>query len=574
EIKGRSHRSPACQTQAEEGMEVITSSPELENLRRSIFELILSEHPYFCLFCQEKTSCDQLKITMAKALEPGGCIFCPKDGDCEVQRVADYLKIKTVSYDFEDRKLALWQSDPFISHNPNLCLLCGRCVRVCAEVRGEYVLSFIQRGPRTAIGTFANRSLREADCSFCGACLEVCPTAAFYERGVALAKNKQTYEQSFICPLCSSGCELKAEFLEDGQLRRIRPAAALGPSFNSGCVRGRFGLKEILARADSQPAVKKETKLQPAIWSEAIQRVAQILKNHRPKEIALIFTEQFASDSLLAFLEFGQLLGIKNLFYFYPEVFLKKIADFEDKYQVKLSRGIRLQRLAEFQTFVLVDCDLKSEALTWWLEVKKQLRKGARLVILDSGLNRSEIAADLSLKCRPGKEPLALLSLLKQVAGKASRLTFYPAYDKLQDGLKELSEEKLSQISGLQIPDLNRATEILRSNQPLVFIFGPRLLRQAHWLQSLAALWNLSLRLEAGLVPITSKINELLIEKLASRYGVRVVSDLDSLAQSLRNQEIKVLYIFGDLPLIEKPAWLIVQNQFRTGLAEQAEVFL
>jgi NADH dehydrogenase/NADH:ubiquinone oxidoreductase subunit G len=72
DIKGRPSFIPACATRAEDGMEIVTSSDELERLRLDILEMILSEHPYFCLLCGEKATCDDLKVTMAKAFEPGG----------------------------------------------------------------------------------------------------------------------------------------------------------------------------------------------------------------------------------------------------------------------------------------------------------------------------------------------------------------------------------------------------------------------------------------------------------------------------------------------------------------------
>ena len=576
EIKGRPHRSPACQTEVEEGMEVITTSPELEKLRRSIFELILSEHPYFCLFCQEKGSCEELKVTMVKALEPGGCLFCPKDGNCELQQVADYLRLKSIPYEFEDRGLSLWQSDPFLKHNPNLCILCGRCVRVCSEIRGEGVLSFIRRGSRTAIGTFMERSLREADCSFCGACLDVCPTAAFSERGVVSIQGKKIYEKSFICPLCGCGCELKAEILEDGSLRRITSAAAGQEAFNSGCYRGRFGLKELLVEkgADSQPAVKKDGQVQAVSWSEAIVSSAGSLKKYKPEEIALVLGWQNSVESQLAFLEFGQILGIKNLFYFYPGAFLEKIAFFEKENGIKLDRGLKLQELSQAKTLVLVDSDLKAEALTVWLEVRKKLRRGAGLIVLDPGLNRSGLTADLSLRCEPGKESQALLAILKQIIKKATSLSFYHGYDRLLDDLGKISEEQLTQECGLKNQEIERAAQVLLENQPVAFIFGERLLRQPGWQQNLKALWNLDLRLEGRLFLLTSRINELLPENLKTHYGLKIISSLDQLEKDIRESKIKALYLLGDLPLNESPEFLIIQNQFPTQVGKEADVFL
>ncbi|MCR4408948.1 MAG: 2Fe-2S iron-sulfur cluster-binding protein [Candidatus Saccharicenans sp.] len=575
EIARRPHRSPACQTLVEEGMEIVTSSPALEELRLATFELILSEHPYFCLMCQEKAGCDELKTTMVKALEPGGCLFCPRDGDCELQRVAEYLKLKRVAYEFEDRGQSLWQSDPFLTHNPNLCILCGRCVRVCSEVRGENVLSFIGRGPQTAIGTFLERNLRESDCSFCGACLDVCPVAAFSERGVTAVRGRRIYEHSFICPLCGSLCELEAEYLEDARLRRIIPESSGGPVHGLACARGRFGLREIddLVRGELFPVLQEDRRLLSVTWEEALAAAGSLLKKYRPEGIALVSSGSVTADSLLAFYQLGHLLRTDNLYYFYPEAFLDRIAAFENQHGIEVRRKVDFKELERYRTFVLVDTDLKSEALAFWLEVKKELRRGARLLVLDSGLNGCGQTAGVNLRCLPGKEAEALLALLKRVVLKSPQLSFYAGYHRLLDELNSWPEERLTRESGLGQAELDRAAEILLGSSPALFIFGERFLRQPRWAENLAALWNLQLRLESGLLPVTGKANELLIPGFKNLFGLKTLTSTEKIEEAIRAGQIKALYVLGDLPLEDKPELLIVQKPLRSGLAEKADIF-
>jgi predicted molibdopterin-dependent oxidoreductase YjgC len=576
EIKGRPFWSPACQTLVEEGMVVTTSTEELEHLRRSVFELILSEHPYFCLLCSEKPSCEELKAAMVRALEPGGCIFCPKDGNCELQRVAEYLKIGKVTYEFEDKELPLWQKDPFISHNPNLCILCGRCVRVCGEIRNEGVLSFVHRGLKTGIGTFFDRTLVEAGCSFCGACVDVCPTASFFEKGIIPAKGKNLSQRKFICPLCSCGCELEAEILDDGTIRRIHPAADTKPSFMSGCARGRFGLKELLAefKGKAEPEIKHGEALVEVSKAEAIESLALGLKKFDPEEIAFVFTEQNYMETLLAFLELGVNLGIKNLYWFYPGEFLRKIGQFEKETRVRFNRKINLARFSEFKSFLVVDSDLKAGAVTLWLEVNRALRTEARLIVLDSGLNGIDQTAAIRLKCRPGGEYLSLLALLRILIDRDIGLSFFPGFDCIAEKLNQVCADILAQASGLDLDDLKKAAAVLVENQPAALIFAERFLRQDIWKSNLQAVWNLALKLEAEIFPLTSIINEIFLDRLDSFYPVQVLSDLTGFEQKIRDKKIRAVYVLGDMPFSVRPEFLVIQNVFKTQAGAEADVFL
>jgi len=176
QIEGKRGFLPACSTEPEEGMKVKTQTPKLRRLRKQILELILSEHPNACLICQEKENCDEMKSTIRKVGEATGCVLCPNNGRCQLQDVVEEIGIERVHFPSVYKNLEVQRGDPFFDRNFNLCILCGRCVRICREVRGLSTLTFIQRGPETVVGTALDRSLRDSNCQFCGACVDVCPT--------------------------------------------------------------------------------------------------------------------------------------------------------------------------------------------------------------------------------------------------------------------------------------------------------------------------------------------------------------------------------------------------------------
>jgi len=576
-IKDRPSIVPACATQAEEGMEVMTSSEELEKLRLATFELILSEHPYFCLLCGEKADCDELKVTMSKAFDPGGCVFCPKDGDCDLQQVASYLKIKKVGYKFKDRGRPQWLQDPFISHNPNLCILCGRCVSVCGEIRGENVLTFVNRGPATAIGTFYNRPLKESNCSFCGACLDVCPTGAMLEKGLLSVKAEKLKSKSFICPLCSCGCELEAEIEEDGTCRRVLPSKKNQPAFLSGCRRGRFGGKELVAGSlyVESPSLRTNDGREKVSLEQAITDLASRLKSTNPEETAFVFSESAPVENLMAFSQLGRELGVENVFWYYPENFLTRVNEFEKENQPGFDfYSAGLDKPLADECFFIVDSDLKSEAVTLWLEIKKQLRTGARMITLDSGFNSIESQANLRLKPLPGKEYLALLSILKLWLAHANGLKLYPGLEELKEMLNGFEAEELAAASGLDLSEVKAAVDLLVTTKSWKIIFGQHLLRSESWKENLLAVWNLSLAVDGQIFPLSSKINERFLAGLAACGKIRIIDQLENLEDRIKEKKIKNLYVYGDLPLLEKSEFLTVQNIFLTQLGELSDLFL
>ncbi|MGB6865750.1 MAG: 2Fe-2S iron-sulfur cluster-binding protein, partial [Candidatus Aminicenantaceae bacterium] len=113
EIKGRRGYPPSCGTYVEEGMEIVTDSPELWKLRKDILELILSEHPNACLICSEKDSCDDYKSTIKKVGEVTGCVLCSNNRRCELQDVVDALKLEKVGFPSVYRDFEIKRRDPF-----------------------------------------------------------------------------------------------------------------------------------------------------------------------------------------------------------------------------------------------------------------------------------------------------------------------------------------------------------------------------------------------------------------------------------------------------------------------------
>ena len=178
EIDGMKGLQTACTTFVSEGMVVKTRTDEINHMRRLAMELMLAGHPPDC----------------------GTCV---KYLNCELQSIKQYLVGDKLTVRRRSKLLPVVSSNPLFLHDPNKCILCGRCIRACHELRGIGVLFYRKSGKETYIGTAENMSLAESGCRFCGACAEVCPTGAIMDKeefGKGKSRKAALVPCRFSCP--------------------------------------------------------------------------------------------------------------------------------------------------------------------------------------------------------------------------------------------------------------------------------------------------------------------------------------------------------------------------------------
>jgi formate dehydrogenase beta subunit len=184
QIEGRKGFVTACSEPAAEGMAIRSNTPEVNAMRRKTLHIMLARHPFVCLECHRRERCKPGDTCLRLiSVNEQQCILCPNNGRCETQRAVDFIGLGEMPYPYTPKGYHIERENPFVVRNNNLCILCGRCVRVDQEILGIEAISFNRRGKDTFIGGAFGRPLLESGCTFCGSCVEVCPTGALKNVG-------------------------------------------------------------------------------------------------------------------------------------------------------------------------------------------------------------------------------------------------------------------------------------------------------------------------------------------------------------------------------------------------------
>jgi NADPH-dependent glutamate synthase beta chain and related oxidoreductases len=172
EVEGETEAVTSCTLKAKEGLKINTNSDRLRKLRNLALELLLAGHP------EE-------------------CTTCPKYGCCELQSLIQYIGANNARMRHRSKGIKVEEGNPLMVHDMNRCVLCGRCVRACNELRGVKVLEYQKKDLEYYIGAVQNKLLKDTDCRFCTACTEVCPTGAIRDK-ISLIASNQKREDAYV----------------------------------------------------------------------------------------------------------------------------------------------------------------------------------------------------------------------------------------------------------------------------------------------------------------------------------------------------------------------------------------
>lgn len=269
DVEGWGNPVASCTTKAEAGMKVTTRGGRLDMHRRVLLELVASEN--------RDLDVDPLSGYASQELSTLLDRFDARSGR---------FQGKTSGESRTD------DPNPFISRDYDNCISCYRCVRVCAEQEGDYAITIRNRGFDTKITVEFDGFLKDSACTFCGQCVQTCPTGALGDLKALARKDTpgNTQKTRTICPYCGVGCSVDV-MTRDGHVVGVQPAMDGPSNLGALCVKGQFAW-DFVQHPDrlKTPLVRNQDgELVSATWDYALDRAARglasVVEEHGPKAV-------------------------------------------------------------------------------------------------------------------------------------------------------------------------------------------------------------------------------------------------------------------------------------------------
>jgi len=507
EIEGMKAPMIACTTKVKEGMSVNTKTEKVLEVRKFVIDLILSMHPL-------------------------DCMTCTKAGVCNLQHYAYDFEIKESSFTRKKFGFSIDEANPFIKRDPDYCVLCGRCVRVCKD-QGTSVLEFMGRGVGSKVATAEDKPLQESGCTFCGSCVDVCPVNALLEADRWRKGREWDYDMvSSVCLLCGNGCDITVS-TKDGQIMKVNAGALEGSPERYICAYGRFGFDCI--EADNRvtaPMKRVNGELKETTWKDAIETVANALKK-AGQNAGFITTAGILNEDALTLKKLASdAVKTKNVD---TTVSLYGDAD------TLISGSAELDSA---DLFVLVDLNPSQ-----WKRVlpaidaviRRRINAGAKLIVINSSEPKIASVATVNLI---ENEASALMSLTKALM------------DKGLSGDKKLA----SAVANASVSEaVDKAAALYTEAKNPVILSSPAMYQAAANISLLKGI--------AVSVPVESNAKGVVMMGLTTE---------DKPYKEMVSGGLNLLYAIGEVPLNKRPDvdFLVVQNSHLTELAKQADIVL
>ncbi len=585
----------ACTTPATEGMSVTTDDPEILDVRQWTMQLLLSDHPEDCESCKQS-------------------------GRCQLQDVAEHLGVRERVLQPMEREAKIDDSNACYSIDMSKCILCGLCVRACAEIQHLGAIDLVKRGYESAVEPFGGGPMKDSICESCGECVERCPTGALVPRG----HLKPEREASTVCPYCGTGCRIilgvQGETIVSASGDKDSPV-----SNGRLCVKGRFGSFEFVSHPDrlKTPLVKTADGFREASWEEALDRVASELKKYRGDTFGGLSSAKVTNEDNYVFQKFVRAaMGTNNVDHCARLCHSSTVAGLA----LSFGSGAMTNPTEDFlesDIILVTGSNTTENHPIIGLKIREAVARGAKLVLFDPRQIQLSQIATVWARQKPGTDVAWINGLLHVIVRDGlmntdfieSRTEGGEAVEKL---VASYTPERVSEITGVPAELIEEAAHLYAKAERASIVYSMGITQHVTGVDNVRSLANLAMitgqigRPGTGVNPLRGQNNVQGACDMAALPnffpGYQQVADADIRAKFERawnvelpdapgmtvtqmfpavlEGKIKAMYIMGENPVLsdadvthveealEKLDFLVVQDIFLTETAKFADVVL
>ncbi len=461
EIDGERGLQSACTRRVAPGMVVHANSDATRASRKATLELLLSEHRV-------------------------ACPTCDMDGACLLQ---DY------AYEYQADEAALPNIAPpagcdnyaslssAIAYDPSKCVRCQLCIRFCEEIQMAEALTLRGRGGGVEVTTGFDVELDSSTCELCGGCVNICPTGALYDRSATgLGRTKDLEKVRTTCAYCGVGCQIDLNV--NRRLNRIvRVTAEPGRLPNDGnlCVKGKYAFDFVRSPERlTTPQIRENGELRDATWEEAIRVAAAGLAaardEHGPEAVAFLSSARCTNEENYLMQKIARLAGrTNNVDQCATTCHAPTVAGLASAF----GSGAMTNAIGEIenvQTLFVIGANPTEAHPIVGLEMKKALRKGARLLVCDPRETWLAKRADIHIKHKPGTDNSLVNAMMSHIlANGLYDREFVEArcenFDAFAANIAACTVEAAAEICEVDPDLIRRAAEMYAEGSPAAIFY-------------------------------------------------------------------------------------------------------